>query len=151
MSLHSNMYTALLLLLCVSLLSLGGNATDNPNPETTDLGAIYDVNQHASVKGGCLVYMDRLRTSYAEALHLVDVAIQALDDLENSRPPKPPQGDIAIYNEWVRKAQVFLAMFGEKIPEDGTLGAAGTTVRGTSTASDLSVMTLISGSQLHMV
>lgn len=99
------------------------SAMNNPTQRTTELTAIYDVDQTSSSNGGCARYMGRLRTSYVEALDLLGGAIQALTDLQQPQPSEPPPGgDAGAYNEWIRKAQPFLAMFGERIPSDGTLG-----------------------------
>lgn len=108
-------------------------AADNPPVQrTTALTAIYNIREHSNSKGGCAKYMPKLLTSYADALTLLSGAIQAMEDLRQSLPLKPPQGDVGPYNEWIRKAQMFLSMFGERVPEDGTLGPVGTDVLGMS-------------------
>ena len=103
-----------------------------PVGSTYDLEKIYDISFDSNVLGNCHAYQTQIEKSYLQALEMADNAKQAMDDLQQARPPDHQETEL---DNWLRKAQVYRSMFGEDIPQTGWTQAGNpnaATVRGKS-------------------
>ena len=83
---------------------------------TYNLESSYNVNFGTDEDGGCKSYEAKIRTAYEEALDLVQVSIDSLNDLKQ---PIPEDKNSPAGNEWRRKANTFFTLFGAKLPGTG--------------------------------
>ena len=98
----------------LSLLLCGVVRADG---EDGDLRPRYVFDTDASKPGNCATYLDSLQKSYSEAADAANAAIEAINDLQQKMPEAWEPQD---RQQWVRKADMFAAMFG--IPVDKSTG-----------------------------
>ena len=102
-----------LLIFCTAVWCSLRHPLVNPDGATFDFNSNYIINIDSDENGGCKTWADNLEQSYKDALEMVDTAREAMEDLREEIPDQATQR-----NEWLRKAEPYVAMFNQKPRRD---------------------------------
>ena len=101
-----------LLIFCTASLCSLKDPLQYPPGGTYKLDKSHHIDFEHDTDGGCKQYQQQLEQSYFDALEMIDKAREALDELRREQPADDPTYPAA-RNEWLRKAEAYIAMFNQ--------------------------------------